>query len=216
MDHSFPHDLLDDPAALAEFQGWSREVYRDFLELQDGRLSADEFDRRYLRERAILILDLTGFTVTAKRLGSLHSLLRIFDAQKVCLPVLRDYRRAEFVRTFADDIVALFPEPAPALDAALEIHERIALFNRSPLSGEDPPECCIGIGYGPVYGIGPNLAMGDEVNRVSKLGEDTARGGETLVTEGVYRALAHRADVDFDVQLSDDRLFPYYHVVRRG
>ena len=60
------------------------------------------------------------------QMGSLPALLRIFDAQKVCLPVVREYG-ATFIRTFADDIVALFDAPAVALDASLEIRERFAL-----------------------------------------------------------------------------------------
>ena len=64
--------------------------------------------------------------------------------------------------------------------------------------------------FGDVYEIGPNLAMGDEMNRASKLGEDIARGGETLVTEGVMAALSSRADLRFEHVSGDDLLFPYY------
>jgi class 3 adenylate cyclase len=108
-------------------------------------------------------------------------------------------------------MVALFQEPHSALDASLEIHRRVQVL---PTHGAGPPpaECCIGIGFGAVYAIGPNRAMGDEMNRTSKLGEDTARGGETLVTEGAYRALLRRSDVAFEPQASDDLLFPYFRV----
>ena len=51
--------------------------------------------------------------------------------------------------------------------------------------------------------------MGDEMNRASKLGEDTARGNETLVTSNVYFALRNRSDVLFEQLASDDQLFPY-------
>lgn len=54
--------------------------------------------------------------------------------------------------------------------------------------------------------------MGDEMNRASVLGEDTARGGETLVTEGVQRALSEREDLTFEAQASDDLAFPFYRV----
>ena len=185
---SFPYSLLEDPEELATYGGWSEEVYRDFLALQRGEMTQDDFDTRYATRKAVLILDLTGFTVTASNSGALHSFLRIFDAQKVCLPVLQD-TGANFVRTFADDLVALFDEPGQALDAALELHHRIALFNRSDRVGPYPTDCCVGIGYGTVYRIGPDCAMGDEMNRASKLGEDTARGGETLLTERTWAAL---------------------------
>ena len=212
MAEGFPHALLLDPARLARFEGWSESVYRDFLALQRGDLTSEAFDRKYLATKAILVLDMTGFTVTTSRVGSLDGLLRIFDAQKVSLPALQECGAA-FIRSFADDIVATFSGPDEALDAALRIHTRIADFNRSALSGANPPDCCIGIGYGEVYEIGPNHSMGDEMNRASKLGEDTARGGETLLTEGAYEALRARTDVAFERQRHDDLLFPYWRAL---
>jgi class 3 adenylate cyclase len=213
MGSDLPYALLQDPAALARFGGWSESVYRDFMALQRGDLTIEAFDSKYLARKAILVLDMTGFTVTTTRSGSLDGLLRILDAQKVCLPALQECG-ASFVRTFADDIVSTFRAPGEALDAALLIHERVADFNRSDRCGRSPPDCCIGIGYGSVYEIGPNYSMGDEMNRASKLGEDTARGGETLLTEGAHTALAGRRDVVFERQRQDDLLFPYWRAFR--
>jgi class 3 adenylate cyclase len=71
----------------------------------------------------------------------------------------------------------------------------------------------VGIGYGEVYAFGPNRAMGDEMNRSSKLGEDIARGGETLITENVYEALRGRMDVVLEPVTGDDMLFRYYRAV---
>ncbi len=50
------------------------------------------------------------------------------------------------------------------------------------------------------------------MNRASKLGEDIARGNETLVTERVYDAVAVREDIVFERQDHDDLLFPFYRV----
>jgi class 3 adenylate cyclase len=215
MDAEFPIDLLDDPVELARFDGWSEAVYRDFLALQRGRISEDDFRAAHGRRRAILALDLTGFTITGLQWGELDALLRIFNAQKVCIPVLRA-TGACHIRCFADDIVALFERPEAALDAALTIHDRIAAFNATPLAGEHPAQCCIGIGWGHVLAIGPNLAQGDEMNLASKLGEDTARGGETLVTENAQQALRERPDVRFERRVRDDAVFSYYEVIRRS
>lgn len=201
--------LLELPGELAACKGWSEEVYGDLLAYQSGRLGRDEFDAKYLRRTAILVLDLTGFTVSCFDGGQIRGILRILDAQKVCVPVLRE-RGATLIRAFADDIVALFRDVGRALDAAFEMHRRVALFCEAGLAGDDPAQCCIGIGYGDVYAIGPNRAMGDEMNRASKLGEDIARGGETLLTENAFAALQGRRDVDFEPVTEDDLLFPYY------
>jgi class 3 adenylate cyclase len=199
----YPHRLLEDVDTLASFKGWSKEVYEDFFRLRRGEIGESEFRDKYSRERAILSIDMTGFTISTVKLGELHSLTRILDAQRVTIPVLQEYG-ADLVRCFADDIVALFMEPGSAIDAAL--------FNASSLASEHPTLCCAGVGYGRVLGIGPNLAQGDEMNRASKLGEDVARGNETLVTERVHDALAAREDIVFERQDHDDLLFPFYRV----
>ncbi len=208
---TYPHDLLDDARTLGSFEGWSEDVYRDFLRLQRGAMSEAEFSEKYHWERAVLSMDMTGLTASAMRRSELDSLLRIVDAQKVCLPVLQDYG-AELIRCFADDIVALFADPHAAVDAALETHRRIRLFNDSDLSSEHPTHCCVGIGFGRVFAIGPNLAQGDEMNRASKLGEDIARANETLVTERAFAALDGREDLIFEHQDQDDQIFPFYRV----
>lgn len=207
----YPHKLLEDVDTLASFKGWSKEVYEDFFRLQRGEIDESEFREKYSRERAILSIDMTGFTVSTVRLGELQGLTRILDAQRVAIPVMQDYG-AELVRCFADDIVALFMEPDSAVDAALEIHRRVELFNASSLASEHPTRCCAGVGYGRVLAIGPNLAQGDEMNRASKLGEDIARGNETLVTERVHDAISSREDIVFERQDHDDLMFPFYRV----
>ena len=209
---TFPHRLLEDARTLASFRGWSEEVYRDFLKVQRGEMTAVEFGEKYHQDRAILSLDMTGLTSSAMSRGELESLLRIVDAQKVAIPVLQEFG-AELIRCFADDIVALFLEPNVAVDAAFEIHRRIQLFNVSPLASKNPTLCCAGIGFGRIYSIGPNLAQGDEMNRASKLGEDIARGNETLITECAREAMSHRVDIEFEYQDQDDKLFPFYRAV---
>ena len=212
MSKKYPYELFEDTRELAGFRGWSEDVYGDFLAIQRGTLSYDEFNQRYQQQCAILSIDMTGFTSSAIKIGELQSFLRILDAQKVCIPVLKDFS-ARLIRCFADDVVAIFDEPDNAIDAAFEIHRRTELFRHSAQTSDHPTQCCIGIGYGKVFAIGPNLAQGDEMNRASKLGEDIARAKETLLTERAYDALKTRADIRFDLQTSDDQLFPFYRAL---
>lgn len=205
----YPHELLDDPRELSSYRGWNEDVYHDFLACQRGTLSFGEFHQKYQQTKTILSIDMTGFTATAMNIGELQSLLRIVDAQKVCIPVLKDYS-ATLIRCFADDIIAIFHDPNHAIDAAFEIHRRMKLFRHSPQASKNPTQCAIGIGHGKVFAIGPDLAQGDEMNRASKLGEDIARANETLLTERAHDALKERTDIHFDLQVSDDQLFPFY------
>lgn len=209
MAKNYPHELLEDARELSSYRGWSEDVYRDFLALRQGSLSAEEFKSRYQRHRTILSLDMTGFTLSAMNGGELESLLRILDAQKVCIPVLKD-SGANLIRCFADDMVAIFDDANVAIDAAFEIHRRVDLFNQTDLVSHQPALCCIGIGCGNVFETGPNLAQGDEMNRASKLGEDIARADETLLTELAFEALKGRTDIYFELQSGDDQLFPFY------
>lgn len=212
---NYPHALVDDAEVLARFKGWSEDVYRDFLNIQCGNMSETEFKEKYQWQRAILSMDMTGFTTTAIKQGELQSLLRIVDVQKVCIPVFQEFG-ASLIRCFADDIVALFESPDAALDAAFEVHERVDTFNQSSLASGHPARCCAGIGFGTVFAIGPNLAQGDEMNQASKLGEDIARAGETLITKNAYAVMAKRQDVLFEAQAEDDQLFPYYRAFPRN
>ena len=205
----FPHELLEDACELSSYCGWSEDVYRDFLSCQRGTLSVEEFYQKYQQQSTIVSIDMTGFTSSAMNVGELQSLLRIMDAQKVCIPVLKEFS-ASLIRCFADDIVAVFNDPHSAIDAAFEIHQRVKLFRHSAEASKHPTECSIGIGHGKVFAIGPNLAQGDEMNRASKLGEDIARANETLLTERAQDALKERTDIHFDLQVSDDQLFPFY------
>lgn len=206
---TLPFDLLDDPRVLAGFQGWTEEEYADFLRLQRSEMTDAEFNAKYHWERAILSMDMTGFTMSAMRRGELQSLLRIVDAQKVCIPAMQEHG-AQLIRCFADDVVALFADANAALNAAFEVHKRIRIYNNSPLASENPTQCCAGIGFGRVFRIGPNLAQGDEMNRASKLGEDIGRANETLLTERAYAAVCDREDVRFEAQDQDDQIFPFY------
>lgn len=214
MAEKFSYDLLEDAEELSSYRGWSEEVYRDFLAVRCGALSEADFAAKYRCRRAILALDMTGFTSSAMHIGEMASFLRIVDAQRVCIPVMKDHG-ADIIRCFADDLVAVFDAADAAIDAAFEVHARIGLFNQSELAAEYPTRCCIGIGYGDVFAIGPNVAQGDEMNRASKLGEDVARANETLVTERTYAALEARGDIHFELQDEDDQLFPFYRASLR-
>jgi hypothetical protein len=76
---TYPHPLLEDPARLASYHEWSEAVYRDLLDCQRGRMSEATFRAKHVERLAILVLDITGFTLAAIREGELQALLRILD-----------------------------------------------------------------------------------------------------------------------------------------
>ena len=203
---------MEDQKRLAAFGFWKEETYCDLLACQKEKMTEDEFKSKYLTKAAILCLDVTGFTETAMQTGELESFFRILDVQKVCGPIFRRFNAFK-IRAFADNFFVLFDDPHDALNAAFEIHHRIECFNQSELAGKDLVQCCIGIGYGEVFAIGIDQAMGDEMNRASKLGEDIADGSETLVTKGAYNTLKERNDCIFLKKFCSKPPFPFYQVL---
>ena len=53
------------------------------------------------------------------------------------------------------------------------------------------------------------------MNRASVLGEDTAKGSETLITENTYEELKQRTDCISKLQTQDDVPFPFYSVQKK-
>lgn len=204
---TFPYPLLEDARALASYRGWSEDVYRDLLAVRAGELSEQAFCEKYHWEKSIMVLDMTGLTRFTMEHGELAALLRIVEAHQVCLPVIRD-GGAILIRSFADDLVALFDSAHQAVCTAFEVHQRMQDFAEH--HGGPVTRCCIGIGHGRVLRIGPNLAQGDEMNRASKLGEDVARAGETLVTKNVCEALQGSQEHQFEPVTTDAVPFPYF------
>ena len=215
MSDNFRFEILREPELLAGYGGWTLEVYQDLLAIQQGHLTEAQFHEKYLETKAVLILDMTNFTESTIQFGPIVGFSRILDVQKVCLPVLQQ-SNATRIRTFADDITATFQDPHHALDASLEIHRRVSAFNTSKLASEHPAEACIGLGYGPLFRIGPDLAMGNQMNQASKLGEDTANGGETLLTEAFFQIVAERDDCLFEFRGEGNLGFPYFAAFAKG
>jgi len=205
----YPYEIIEDPKLLAQLGEWDEDVYRSFKKCQSGEMSEEGFRKKYATKVAILVLNMTGFTKTIMRHGSLYSFLRIFDMQQVCTPIFLKFE-AKKIRAFADDFTATFHHPESALDAALEIQRRLRIFNQSERSGEGCFDCSIGLGYGEVFEIGPDQAMGDEMNQASKLGEDTAKGGEILLTTGFCNAVRGRTDLFFVPCTHEDLPFRFY------
>jgi adenylate cyclase len=214
MGKKYSFHLEEDPNELAALSFWSEEVYHDLLSCQKGTMTEKEFDKKYSSKAAILCLDMTGFTSSTLKHSPLYSFYRILNVQKICLPVFKQFN-AHIIHAFADNFTVIFHNPGNALDAACEVHRRIHHFYSTKGKPGELAQCCIGAGYGKVYTIGHDKAMGDEMNRASKLGEDIAKGSETLITENVYKEVKERNDLIFHLQTHDEVPFPFYTVVKK-
>ncbi len=144
---------------------------------------------------AVMFTDLAGFSRRVAEFGITHFLQVIHEHRTLLSPVI-DAHDGIVVSAHADSLLIMFRRPEVALQCAFAMQELCAQVNqrRRP---EEQILLCIGIGYGDVLRVGGSELWGAEINAASKLGEDTARAGEVLVTGAVKDALEHSVGLSF-------------------
>jgi class 3 adenylate cyclase len=138
---------------------------------------SEDMDRLFGRDVAVFIADMSGFSRITETEGVFAAMLQIRRFQIVSKPIVETHG-GEIVKMEADDIFAIFPNVKDAVSAAKQL-------------ASDFP-CSIGIGYGRTILFDKDM-WGDEVNQASRLGEDTAKRGEVLLSAS---ALAQMMDED--------------------
>ena len=139
-----------------------------------------EIDRDFGECRAVLVLDMTGFSRTTRRCGIVAFLLMIHQMKQLACPAI-DSNGGLLVKAEADNLYCLFESVASAVAASRAIGTALAQASRT-LEADRHLYASIGIGYGRILNVDENDIFGDEVNLASKLGEDIAGQGEILLT----------------------------------
>jgi class 3 adenylate cyclase len=153
-------EMLDQPEAKEEL---TREIYE-----------------RYGETRAILVLDMSGFTRTTQLRGVVAFLLMFYRMRQIVAPIIQA-NGGVVVKTEADNLYCLLDTVESAITAARSLISRLEDENAS--KDEDQRiYVSIGIGYGCILNIAQEDIFGDEVNLASKLGEDLAERGQVLLT----------------------------------
>lgn len=139
-------------------------------------------------ERAVLVVDMSGFSSLSLRHGIVHYLSMVRRMQLIAQPVVS--RRDGIILKFeADNAFAMFLDVEAALEAAFELNAAFDAANRATPDELDIRIAC-GIDYGPILVIEEQDFFGDAVNRASKLGEDLAAPGEILLAAPAAARLA--------------------------
>jgi class 3 adenylate cyclase len=135
---------------------------------------------------AIMFTDLAGFSRQVEKFGILHFLQIIFEHKQLLSPIIQKHDGI-LIKIEADSLIVIFRRTASAVECAVEMQRVLGKFNLNR-----PPETevllCVGIGHGEMLRIGDLDVWGREVNAASKLGEDTARAGEILLTRAAVEA----------------------------
>ncbi len=145
--------------------------------------------RQYeVRNRVLMVTDMSGFTRITKRRGIIHYMSLIKLMQTLCLPVLTDDHGGRLVKTEADDLIIAFDSVERAADAAIAIQQITRDYNQGR-SEDDQIKLSIGIAQGDYWLLPGVDAFGGAESWAFQLGEDvadketllTARAAETLL-----------------------------------
>ncbi|TXH90592.1 MAG: adenylate/guanylate cyclase domain-containing protein [Rhodoferax sp.] len=147
-----------------------------------------EIFARFGRTQAVMFTDLVGFSRVVEAFGIVHFLQLIQESEALFQPLIAQHR-GRCLKHEGDSLLVLFDEPAQAVACAHAMVQATRTANDPGRGPEDRIEVCIGLGYGTVLCIDDADVWGAEVNAASKLGEDTAKGGEVWVTDSLYAAV---------------------------
>jgi len=136
---------------------------------------------------AVLYTDLSGFSRRVAEFGVIHFLQTIYESHRLLVPVIQ-YGNGILLKTEGDSLMVIYRSPEDAIRSAIAMQQRCQRH-----SATQPPEdqvlLCIGIGFGEVLRVGDDDIYGAEVNAACKLGEDSAKANEILITGAVAKAI---------------------------
>ncbi len=155
--------------------------------------NAQTFDRALIesaeRDATIWVSDSSGFTRKTHEHGILQFLAVMIRCYAFVVPILERHGARVFTQN-ADNILALFPDPAVALKASVAVQRRLRTYNRGRKDA-DQFHLCIGVHCGRAIRLKDDV-YGDCVNVAAKVGEDLAGKGEIVVTGEVSRRVRGR------------------------
>lgn len=152
----------------------------------------------YGKDRAVLCLDMSGFTYLVQKHGLTHFLGMIRRMQLATAPIVKRFN-GEIIKFEADNLYSCFNKVEDAIQAAISINIALQAMNTMT---EDTKDLfvSIGIAYGKILLIEGKDMFGDAVNLASKLGEDIAERGEILVTKEAKSKLENKDEFEFKPQ----------------
>jgi adenylate cyclase len=155
--------------------------------------NADELDRALealcVRELTVMMCDSSGFSRKTNEYGILQFLAVMSQCYDRLIPVVEKHRGA-VISSGADNLLAVFPDPAGAGDAAVAMQRWLAARNEG-LHEREQFNLCIGLHHGKMLRLKDDV-YGDKVNVAAKIGEDLASRDEILATGEAARRMPAR------------------------
>ncbi|MAF63986.1 MULTISPECIES: adenylate/guanylate cyclase domain-containing protein [Pseudomonadota] len=210
---TLPPDEDDDtPLALRNSRTTLDRLLDEMIEQPENLPSiAERIHQVFGETRAVMVLDMSGFSRTTQRHGVAAFLLMVHQMKRLALPEIEDHGGL-LIKAEADNLYCLFDDTDDAVRAARGIMRQLNAANMV-LPEERKLYASIGIGYGQVLNIDDEDVFGDEMNLTCKLGEDVAQRSEILLTEGARATLTLKHVETRPEQVSISGLVLTYHVV---
>lgn len=141
----------------------------------------------YGQDRAVLVLDMSGFSRLTRRFGIVHYLALVRRMQKTSGPLVAQWR-GQVIKFEADNLYATFAEALDAVLCARAIRDAFETQNVATPDEKDV-HVSIGIAWGKILVVEDHDYFGDAVNVACKLGEDLAKPEEILFDVGIRERL---------------------------
>ena len=170
--------------------------YSQELRARDRKKIEKEIWTNYGTEKAILVVDMSGFSLLTERFGIVHYLSMVRRMQMTSKPIVESFK-GTVVKYEADNCFALFDNPLNAIRASISLN---FAFDAENILTPDELDIRIssGIDYGRVLIVAGKDFFGNAVNHASKLGEDLAKPGEILVTSKAMKLVPSEAGITFE------------------
>ncbi|MBV9345017.1 MAG: adenylate/guanylate cyclase domain-containing protein [Gammaproteobacteria bacterium] len=137
-------------------------------------------------ELAILFADVVGST----RLYDIMGDLRARDMVSICIDVMRsatEQRQGTVIKTMGDEVMATFPSPDAALNAAAQMQQQISSHAQLKVDGQ-PVSIRIGCHYGPVM-LENRDVFGAAVHTANRM-TSQAKAGQIVTTAATVERLS--------------------------
>jgi adenylate cyclase len=147
-------------------------------------------------EWCVMMTDLVGFSRRVAKYGIIHFLQTIYESERLLLPIIEQHE-GFLLKTDGDSMLLIFRKPHKALHCTFAMQKILVNYNQDK-QDQDQIHLCVGLGFGMLLRVGNEEVFGSEVNAACKLGEDTAKQGEIVVTGAFKDACADFAGVGFE------------------
>lgn len=147
-------------------------------------------------EWCVMFTDLSGFSRGVAKFGIIHFLQMIHESERLLIPMIEDHDGI-LLKVEGDSFMVIFRNVDKALQCTIHMQRRLKEYNADK-NDEDKVLLCVGLGYGKMLRIGDSDVFGAEVNAASKLGEDTAKAWEILVTQAVKDRATDTKEITFE------------------